>query len=99
MASITSASTDAQVEAAYDDNAGFREDQDVAKAKTFVTACRILLRRLANSMGKGGAVLSYNRELIQKQLEEATAYIAQYTTDSDDIPGPRVTRVDFRGTR
>lgn len=51
MPSLTSASTLAQVEASYDDNASYAEDASVAKAKAFVTACRILLRRLPAEAG------------------------------------------------
>lgn len=50
MASLTSSSTDAQVAAAYDDNASYEEDNSPTKAAAFLTACRILKRRVPQSM-------------------------------------------------
>jgi hypothetical protein len=46
MGTLTAASTLAQVEASYDNNASYAEDNSPTKAKAFVTACRFLLRRL-----------------------------------------------------
>ncbi|OHB82787.1 MAG: hypothetical protein A2V98_25835 [Planctomycetes bacterium RBG_16_64_12] len=53
-ASLSGASTLAEVLAAYDDTASYAEDSNVAKAATFVTACRILLRRLPKRAAHGG---------------------------------------------
>jgi hypothetical protein len=53
MATLSSNSTDAEVWAAYDDNASYEEDGSRAKALAFVTACGILRRRLPLSAGRG----------------------------------------------
>lgn len=95
--SLTSSSTDAQVEAAYDDNASYAEDLSPTKAKAFVTAVRILLRRLASGMSKGSNSLNYDRGLLQKQLAEAQEWVLLYS--ADDRAGPRITRADFRSFR
>ena len=45
MATLSSASTDAEVWDAYDDNVSYDTDGSVAKCKVFIEACRILRRR------------------------------------------------------
>ena len=54
MATIDSSSTLAEVLAAYDDNASYAEDDSETKAAAFVTACRVLLRRVPKRMAHGG---------------------------------------------
>ena len=53
MATLNSRSTDAEVLAAYDDNASYEEDGNRGKANAFITACRILRNRLPLSAGRG----------------------------------------------
>ena len=43
MATLNASSTDAEVWAAYDENASYQEDDSTAKALAFITAGRILL--------------------------------------------------------
>ena len=95
MSTLTSASTDVQVEAAYDDNASYREDQSVAKAKAFLTACRILIRRCATRMGERGDVLEYDINLLRKEQLGAESWVQA----NGGFSGPRVTRTDFRPGR
>ena len=64
-----SSSTDAQVLAAYDDNASFEEDGCRAKADSFITACRILRNRLPLSAGHGPQ--TFTRESLQAEIEAA----------------------------
>jgi hypothetical protein len=52
MATLSSNSTDAEVWAAYDDNASYEEDASRAKALAFVTVGRILRRRIPLSVGR-----------------------------------------------
>ena len=51
MSALTSASTLTDVQNAYVDNASYAEDASIAKAKAFVTACRILLLKLPAEAG------------------------------------------------
>lgn len=98
MSTLSSASTDAQVEAAYDDNASWFEDQSVTKAKAFVTAGRMLLRRLYSSQAKGGNSLTFRIDLIKQEVDEAMEFVRKH--DSTFLTGPRVTRgslFNFRG--
>ncbi len=71
---ITSASTDAQVEAAYDDNADFETDTTLTKVKAFMQACRILLRRRASVLSVSGR--SIQKEMIQSELSNASKWFA-----------------------
>ena len=94
MSSLTSASTLAAVEASYDDNASYAEDASVTKAKAFVTACRILLRRLPAEAGTRESHVRLSPELIRKEMTEAQAWL-----QANDAGGPRVTRVNFKNCR
>ena len=69
MATLSSNSTDAQVLAAYDDNASYEEDGSRAKADSFITACRILRNRLPLSAGRGPQ--TFTRESLQAEIEAA----------------------------
>ena len=69
MATLSSNSTDAEVWAAYDDNASYEEDGSRAKALAFVTACRILRRRLPLSAGRGPQ--SVTRESLDAEISAA----------------------------
>ena len=60
MSTLTSASTLAQVQAAYADNASYVEDNSVAKCRAFITACTILLLKLPAEQGTREAQLRLN---------------------------------------
>ncbi len=77
MAILSSTSTLAQVMAAYDDNASYEEDGSVSKARAFITACKILLRRLPQSTGAGGgAYVSLNATAIRDEMHGAQNWLA-----------------------
>lgn len=95
MSSLSSASTLAQVEAAYDDNASYAEDGSVAKAKAFVTALSILLRRSPAEAGTRESHVRLSPELLYKQLTDARAWLQANDTGGS----PRVTRVSFENSR
>lgn len=78
MATLSSASTLAQVKAAYDDNASYEEVGSVAKARAFVTAARILLRRMPASAGAGGAYVSLSPTTIRDELHAAQTWLASH---------------------
>ena len=63
MSTLTSASTLAQVKAAYADNASYVEDNSVAKCRAFITACTILLLNLPAEQGTREAQLVRQRQL------------------------------------
>ena len=89
MSTLSSASTDAEVEAAYDDNASYREDNSVSKARIFGTACLIMARRRELEMWKGD--LRLRGESLREEGKEAYAW-----ADSNDTSrNPRATKVDF----
>jgi hypothetical protein len=67
MATLSSSSTDAEVQAAYDDNASYEEDASATKARAFVTACIILRGRVPVSAAKGSAsatIAQYDGEIM-----------------------------------
>ena len=86
---LSSSSTDAEVWAAYDDNASYQEDASRSKALCFVTACRILARRLPISAGRDGQ--SATRESLQAEVAAAQAWLISNPASS----GAGSTRVRF----
>src|SRR5688572_20583284 len=98
MSTLSSASTLAQVEAAYDDNASYTEDGSVAKAKAFGTACRFLLRRLPAEADTRESHVRLSPEELRRSIAEALAWI-QANDTAGDSGGPRVTRVSSENGR
>lgn len=93
---LSSASTLAEVEAAYDDNANYRDDSSVAKARLFAHACRLLVRRYLSSVGNDGTSVSRNVDLIKEQLKEVDAWLDSNDTARTDGGS---TVLDFREAR
>lgn len=79
---LTSASTLAQVQAEYENNADYDSVASATKAKAFVVACRYLLGRLPSSMdhasGSGRQAIQRNLEVIQEQLKRAQAWVSSH---------------------
>lgn len=87
MSTLTSASTDAAVQAAYDDNASYDEDASVAKAKAFITAARILLRRSYQSLSDGGSSMQQKIDLLKDEIAEAKQWLrdqGEYMDEADE---------------
>jgi hypothetical protein len=101
MSSINSSSTLVEVENAYDDNASYAEDGSVAKAKAFITACRLLIRRLPAEASSRESHLRLSPDLIRKEMEAAQAYVAANDTGTSGSgsSGPAVTVVSFENFR
>ncbi len=95
MASVSSASTDAQVWAAFDDNAGFEEDSSATKAAAFVTACRVLLRRRPVSVSVDGLSTAFDGAAIRAELDRAIRYLQSNRASA----GGKVKHLDFSGLR
>lgn len=99
MSTINSSSTLAQLEAAYDDNCSYAEDNSPAKCRTFMTACRMLLRRYPRMVGTGQNHTHFNPDLLQKELETAQEWLEANDTGSPQASGPRITRTSFEQFR
>ena len=81
MSTFTSASTYAQVTAAYDDNASYEEDASVAKAKSFITACRFILRRVPTRSGKGaGGETEFDQTIVRDEMDKARRWLGGQTS-------------------
>lgn len=79
MSTLSSSSTLAEVEAAYDDNASYAEDGSAAKAAAFITACRILLRRSLKRVAYGGtrsAEMEWDPQNLREQIKAAQTWLA-----------------------
>jgi electron transfer flavoprotein alpha/beta subunit len=96
MSTLTSASTIAEIKASYIDNASYAEDADVAKARAFITACRILLLKMPAVATKNGESVQMRPEVIRQEMEAAQEWVE--ATDANEI-GPRVVKGSFQNFR
>lgn len=87
---LSSASTLAQVQAAYDDNASYEEAGSVAMAREFVTACRILLRRTPQmTMHNGLNQMQINVTVIRDEMQRAQRWIDSQPASGGGVSGNR----------
>ena len=78
MSALNSASTLAEIKAAYADNASYSEDGSVAKAKSFITACRLWLMKIPRRVARGGPAseeVEMEPRLLIDQIQEAKRYV------------------------
>lgn len=85
MADLTSSSTLAEIEAAYEDNCLYDVDNDTTEARLFIQACRYLMRRYPQQQNEGDASIRFPLEQIEEQEKDAVSWLAQ--NDSDLRPG------------
>lgn len=97
MSTLNGSSTLAEVMASYDSNASYIEDNSLSKARAFITACSILLRRTPSNMEKASNTLSFNIQAIKQERDDAVAWLQ--ARDPDAQVGPGVTYADFRNFR
>lgn len=89
MSVLTSSSTDAEVWASYDDNSSYEEDSSRSKALAFITACRMLGRRLPLSATRDSQTIT--RESLGEEIVAAQKWLAANPSST----GPGSTRVRF----
>lgn len=85
---LTSASTLAQCQAAYDDNASYEEEASPTKARAFITACRVLIRRIprrATHGGRGGEEVEMAVEAYRQEINEAKRWLAVHGTSAAGV--------------
>lgn len=91
---LSSASTDAQVWAAYDDSASYAEQNSAALCAAFITACRILLRRTPQQALKGNKSVTVDLGQIQKEIVAAKQWLAASQSGGISVLTPTQ---EFRG--
>lgn len=99
MSSLTSSSTDAEVEASYDDNASYEEDASVTKCRAFITAARILVRRYVESIRQGAHELERDVERLQGEITQARSWLAANPDAAGAVGGSSVIHPNFDGFR
>ena len=100
MSTLSSASTTAEVRAAYDNNASWFEDQSAAKARAFVTACNILLARLPKRVSRSASSAANEIELDLVQIEKQRTAASKWLVSSGGgSGGNRVRHLSFRNFR
>jgi hypothetical protein len=100
---LTSSSTLADVQAAYDDNAPpFRT---VTQCEAFVNACSILLRRMPEQSGSREADVRFRMDLIRDERTDAQKWLEAAGGGSPPASvqvgsaAPRVTYASFENSR
>jgi hypothetical protein len=64
------------------DNASYSEDNDLSKAKAFVTACRFLLLKLPTRAAHAGEEVQLDPRMIQDEMKTALRWISCNSTES-----------------
>jgi hypothetical protein len=85
MSTLNSASSLAEIKAAYFDNASYSEDADVAKARAFITACRCLLMKIPRRVARGGPAseeIEMEPRLLMDQIAEAKKWLTDNAPSS-----------------
>jgi hypothetical protein len=98
MADITSASTLAEVQAAYDDNASYAEDNSVTKARAYETACRVLLRRLPQQAGRNGTAFMLDKQSLREELATVRSWLS-VRNQATGASGATSRHLSFEGFR
>lgn len=97
---LSSSSTNAEVWAAYDDNASYEEQGSLAMARSFVTACRLLLRRTPQmAMHDGKNQIQNNLTVIREEMERAQRWIDAQPSDSGGVSSGRAIQFTLNGFR
>ena len=73
---LDSSSTNDEVWEAYDDAASYEETGDVTLARSFITACRILLRRMPRRVMVDGVATEFNADSVRDELERARRFVS-----------------------
>lgn len=98
--SLSSTSTLDEVSAAFLDNASYSATGSVTAARTFVTACRMLLLMIPKMQGSREATVTMNPELIQKEMMSAQEWLQATDTGENAVTaGPRVRLGSFQRFR
>lgn len=71
---ISSASTTAQITAAYLDNCSYFEDESATKARAFVTACAAMLSRGMRVLQNGEERLELDPQTLRLLMQQAQEY-------------------------
>lgn len=97
MSTLSSASTLAQIVAAYADNASYEEDASTSKAAAFITACRLLLLKIPKKVKQAaGTEMEIDPAVIRSELSQAQTW-QRAQTAGDDAGG--VTHHTFENFR
>lgn len=103
MSTVSSASSLAQVRAAYEDAASYEEDASVPKARAFITAANVLMLRLSSEAAEGSERVRLDENL--RQLSQAIDNARKWIASNPDASGggagngAGVRHVDFSNFR
>ncbi|HEY4759558.1 MAG TPA: hypothetical protein VIH42_03160 [Thermoguttaceae bacterium] len=77
MSTLSAISTLAEVKASYADNASYIEDNSPAKARAFITACKLLVNFLPKQVSKEGGETELDVRIFYDQINDAERFLSQ----------------------
>ncbi len=92
---LSSASTLAEIQAQYVDNADYASAGSTSKAALFAQACRILVLKLPVQSSKGRHSMQLNAAGVQAELKTAEKWLAQ----KNSAAGGRIVHHSFENFR
>lgn len=98
MATVDSTTTEAELKAAFRDNASYEEDASVAKARAMVTICMVMLERGIRRWKDGDQEQEFSPEILLKMKEDAARWANANDTTAANRQG-RVTYTSFENFR
>lgn len=98
MSTLSSDSTYDEIVAAYMDAASYEEDGSLAKAKAFVTACRMLIR-YPSRLQVGGRQAGHEMEIDVATLRAEMKAAQEWIAANETVTGGRTTYGDFSSYR
>lgn len=99
MSTLNAESTNEEVWESYDDNASFEEDSSPAKARAFITASNILLRRRPARSVVGGTDIQFDAKAVIDQLAYCRTWLANNATSGTLPSRPSVVHWDMSRVR
>lgn len=98
---LSSSSTDAQVQAALDDNAGYDDAGSVSAAKAYRTALRTMIGRLARAaeVSDNGSSLKVQIAGLQSEMVSVQTWLNATDSDAADAGGQDPINFDFSDFR
>lgn len=100
MAFVDSNSTMAQVEDAFEDTAQYDVGGGLVMAQEHLVACRVLLRRLSQTMKRGDLEVQKRIESIEQEMVAVRKWVVANTAPTTATAGRGAVRYpDFSGFR
>ena len=99
---LSSSSTDAQIQAAIDDNASYDESQSVTAARAYRTALRMMIGRVSSRTEQSdqGSSLKANLDGWRQEMNQVQSWLSTYDSDlAGNQIGPEPINLNLQHSR